>query len=141
MQDGDTEETVSCSVIPPIHELEISWLKLSPGIAESFGGGGACLYNTTELEGNDTITNITVDNTLLESQVVVADGNILNFTTVSFGDEGYYICVVRRMFSAVCYSEAINMIGKATITQLSEASFSGHFFGHYRNLRPCVQKR
>ena len=78
-------------------------MKLATSNIGSFSGGVACI------NGDGTIS---ARAQLLENEIIVANGGTLNFAPVNFGNEGSYVCTMRRAGSVVCYSGAVPVTGR-----------------------------
>ena len=91
-----------CSLNSPVGGDSLVWVKLATSNIGSFTGGVACL------NGDGTIASRA---SLLSNEVVAANGGTLNFAPVNFGNEGSYVCTMRRSGSVVCYSGAVHMTG------------------------------
>ena len=91
-----------CSLDSPVSGDSLTWVKLTTSNIGHFSGDVACI------NGDDTTSTRAV---LLENEVVVATGGTLNFNPVNFGNEGSYVCTMRRAGSVVCYSGAVPVTG------------------------------
>ena len=92
-----------CSISAPVTEDDISWVKLSPTDADDF-------TETTCADTSDS--SFTTNMMLLDTLTLEANGSVLQFSPVMFGDEGAYVCVVRRETEINCYSTATQVTGK-----------------------------
>ena len=117
--------TLLCNASAPFTEDDLHWVKLSASSLESIDEGGpVCRSFDTEgtsgsgsgngFGGDDLVDDFVAIAALLEGERVVANGSVLNFTSVMFGDEGAYVCLVGRNMFTDCYAGA-PVIGQSSL--------------------------
>lgn len=91
-------------------------MKLATSNIGSFSGGVACI------NGDSTIS---ARAQLLGNEITVANGGTLNFAPVNYGNEGSYVCTMRRAGSVVCYSGAVPVTGRQIQVYRGNFEYSG----------------
>ena len=92
--------SIQCSILSSLSsERNITWVKLSDTTAASYDEGVNCGVGEEGLE-------------VLEDETVVANSSVLNFT-ITFGDEGSYICLVTNTINNTidCHSDVVYITG------------------------------
>ena len=123
MSEGDTG-TLLCNASAPFTEDDLRWVKLSLSNQSSFDGdgtGAVCRSFDIEgtsgsgsgsgLGGSGSGFGASDGNDIVNDFELVATGSVLNFTSVMFGDEGAYVCLVG---STDCYIGA-PVIGQSNL--------------------------
>ncbi len=109
IQDGESI-FLQCSIPASLPSYNISWVKLSEETASLIDGNLSCSDPGSGSSNNGS--DVDIESILLQNATVVANGSDLNFTNLTFGDEGLYVCTLRGSDVIQCYSSIEEIAGE-----------------------------
>ncbi len=106
IQEGESI-SLRCNIPASSPSYDISWVKLSEETAS--------LCSDPESGSGSNGLDVDIESMLLQNAMVVANGSDLNFTSLTNGDEGLYVCTLRRSDVIQCYSSVEEIAGEGAI--------------------------
>ncbi len=109
IQDGESI-SLRCNIPASSPSYDISWVKLSEETASLIDGNLSCSDPGSGSSGIGL--DVDIESMLLQNAMVVANRSDLNFTSLTYGDEGLYVCTLRRSDVIQCYSSVEEIAGE-----------------------------